>query len=135
MQPIMKARYFEGYMQRAFRGWEDSGTVLDKVWTGSKYHQRPNRPARPLPIGIGANPGFCYTVQAVTPDGVPHAGVVPDQPGALILAGFNGGGNALIFLLAKGIAQMLLTGIAFEDIDPIVPRTFKTTEKRMAAQE
>lgn len=36
MQPVMEARYFEGYMQRAFRGWEDSETILEKVWTGSK---------------------------------------------------------------------------------------------------
>lgn len=64
---------------------------------------------------------------------MPHAGVVPEKPGALILAGFNGGGNALIFLLAKGIAQMLLTGSTFEEIDPIVPQTFKTTKERLAA--
>jgi glycine/D-amino acid oxidase-like deaminating enzyme len=28
--------YFDGYMQRIFRGWEDSGAYTDKVWTGSK---------------------------------------------------------------------------------------------------
>ena len=28
--------YFDGYMQRTFRGWEDSGAVTDMVWTGSK---------------------------------------------------------------------------------------------------
>lgn len=27
--------YFDGYMQRTFRGWEDSGAVTDKIWTGS----------------------------------------------------------------------------------------------------
>lgn len=75
-----------------------------------------------------------HTVQASTSDGAPHAGVVPEQPDALILAGYNGGGNALIFLLAKGIAQMLLTGCRFEDIDPVVPRAFKTTKERLAAQ-
>ena len=58
---------------------------------------------------------------------------MPEQPGALVLAGYNGGGNALIFLLAKGIAHMLLTGSAFEDIDPVVPRNFKTTKERLAA--
>jgi glycine/D-amino acid oxidase-like deaminating enzyme len=30
--------YFDGYMQRHFRGWEDSGAVTDRVWTGSKFH-------------------------------------------------------------------------------------------------
>lgn len=81
-----------------------------------------------------ADPKFRNTVQASTPDGAPHAGVVPEQLGALILAGYNGGGNALIFLLAKGIAQMLLTGSAFEEMDPIVPRSFKTTKERLAAR-
>lgn len=28
--------YFDGYMQRHFRGWEDSGAETDKVWTGSE---------------------------------------------------------------------------------------------------
>lgn len=28
--------YFDGYMQRWFRGWEDSGAVTEKVWTGSE---------------------------------------------------------------------------------------------------
>ncbi len=28
--------YFDGYMQRQFVGWEDSGAYVDKVWTGSK---------------------------------------------------------------------------------------------------
>ncbi len=30
------AKYFDGYMQRTFRGWEDSGAYTDRVWTGSK---------------------------------------------------------------------------------------------------
>lgn len=29
--------YFDGYMQRTFRGWENSGATVDKVWTGSKF--------------------------------------------------------------------------------------------------
>lgn len=28
--------YFDGYMQRNFRGWENSGARTDQVWTGSK---------------------------------------------------------------------------------------------------
>lgn len=28
--------YFDGYMQRHFVGWDDSGAYTDKVWTGSK---------------------------------------------------------------------------------------------------
>jgi glycine/D-amino acid oxidase-like deaminating enzyme len=29
--------YFDGLMQRHFKGWEDSGATTDKVWTGSSY--------------------------------------------------------------------------------------------------
>lgn len=29
--------YFDGYMQRHFRGWEDTQAETKKVWTGSKY--------------------------------------------------------------------------------------------------
>jgi glycine/D-amino acid oxidase-like deaminating enzyme len=29
--------YFDGYMQRHFHGWEDSGASTKQVWTGSKY--------------------------------------------------------------------------------------------------
>jgi glycine/D-amino acid oxidase-like deaminating enzyme len=28
--------YFEGYMQRNFHGWENSGAYVDQIWTGSK---------------------------------------------------------------------------------------------------
>lgn len=30
------AGYFDGYMQKYFRGWEDSGAETARVWTGSK---------------------------------------------------------------------------------------------------
>lgn len=30
------ARYFDGYMQRNFVGWENSHAYTDRVWTGSK---------------------------------------------------------------------------------------------------
>lgn len=29
--------YFDGFMQRNFRGWENSGAVTEMVWTGSKF--------------------------------------------------------------------------------------------------
>lgn len=31
--------HFDGYMQKHFRGWENSGAYTDKVWTGSKLPQ------------------------------------------------------------------------------------------------
>ncbi|KAI1039728.1 hypothetical protein LB505_012049 [Fusarium chuoi] len=36
-QVIDEARsYFDGYMQKHFHGWEDSGAYVDDIWTGSK---------------------------------------------------------------------------------------------------
>lgn len=29
-------RYFDGYMQRNFRGWENSGAKVSEIWTGSE---------------------------------------------------------------------------------------------------
>lgn len=34
--PIIKSNYFGGYMQRTFKGWQDSGTGVESIWTGSK---------------------------------------------------------------------------------------------------
>lgn len=41
--PVMDAKYFYGYMQRNFQGWQDSGTEVDKVWTGSKILPTPKK--------------------------------------------------------------------------------------------
>lgn len=34
-------RYFDGYMQRNFVGWENSHAYTDRVWTGSMYPSPP----------------------------------------------------------------------------------------------
>lgn len=33
--------YFDNFMQLKFRGWEDTGAVTERVWTGSKYSPPP----------------------------------------------------------------------------------------------
>jgi glycine/D-amino acid oxidase-like deaminating enzyme len=49
-QLIERAKgYFDGYMQRHFRGWEDSGAYTDRVWTGSKLTQIANTASVLLP--------------------------------------------------------------------------------------
>lgn len=47
--------YFDGYMQRHFQGWEDSGAFTDSVWTGSKSYST-------SPIAI-ANNGRSHGIQ------------------------------------------------------------------------
>lgn len=37
LDPVMEAKYFDGYMQRNFHGWQGSGTKTEKVWSGSKF--------------------------------------------------------------------------------------------------
>ncbi|CZR66791.1 related to oxidoreductase [Phialocephala subalpina] len=96
--------YFDGLMQRHFRGWEDSGAETESVWTG---------------------------IQGVTKDGMPHIGKVPGAKGQYILAGYNGGGNALAFLAARAVARMIREGISFEQTG--VPKCMETTRARLDA--
>ncbi|KAK2604647.1 hypothetical protein N8I77_007560 [Diaporthe amygdali] len=104
LEPIVKANYFGGYMQRNFKGWEDSGTGMEKIWTG---------------------------IQGATPDGLPHIGKVPGKQSQWILAGFNGGGMALSFLSAQAVATMALGDVPFDQSGVHVPSLFETTEERL----
>ncbi|KAK5170169.1 uncharacterized protein LTR77_004754 [Saxophila tyrrhenica] len=95
--------HFDSLMQRHFKGWEESGAGVERVWTG---------------------------IQGYTPDGLAHVGEVPGKEGRQwILAGFNGGGNAFIWLTAKGVVEMVANGKDFEDTG--LPKLFKTTEERL----
>ncbi|KAI7968645.1 hypothetical protein EIK77_002238 [Talaromyces pinophilus] len=94
--------YFDGYMQRNFRGWENTGARVDKVWTG---------------------------VMGYSWDSNPHVGAVPGEEDQYVLAGFNGHGMPVVFLSALGIAKMVRDGIKFEDAG--VPRLFQTSQERL----
>ncbi|KAL4780066.1 FAD dependent oxidoreductase-domain-containing protein [Aspergillus varians] len=100
------AHHFDGYMQKYFHGWEATGAYTDRVWTG---------------------------IMGYTTDSLPHVGHVPGKPGQFIVAGFNGHGMPQVFLSAKGVAQMVLTGAEFEETG--VPRVFKTTQARLDNKE
>lgn len=95
--------HFDGLMQRHFRGWEGSGCEVESIWTG---------------------------IMGYTPDEWPHVGEVPGQEGRQwILAGFNGGGMAMIFLTAKGLAGMVRDGKMFAETG--LPRVFETARERL----
>ncbi|KAF1968522.1 DAO-domain-containing protein [Bimuria novae-zelandiae CBS 107.79] len=94
--------YFDGYMQRHFRGWEDSGAKTENVWTGI--------------LGYSA-------------DYMPHVGCVPGKPGQFVIAAFNGHGMPQILLSTKGLAKMVGKGVPFEETG--MPRIFKTTKERI----
>ncbi|KAE8362928.1 FAD dependent oxidoreductase [Aspergillus caelatus] len=94
--------YYNGFMQRTFRGWEDSGAYVKDIWTGIM--------------------GYSY-------DTSPHVGEVPGRHGQYICAGFDGHGMPVIFLTAKGLADMIQHGKSFEDVH--LPRLYKSTAARI----
>lgn len=95
--------HFDTLMQRHFKGWEESGAEITHQWTG---------------------------VQAYTADAQPHVGDVPGKEGRYyVLAGFNGGGMALILMCAEGVAKMISYRESYEETG--LPSMFKTTPKRL----
>jgi glycine/D-amino acid oxidase-like deaminating enzyme len=66
--------------------------------------------------------GYSYDIH-------PHVGEVPGKPNELVVAGFNGHGMPVIWLAAKGIAEMIRTGKKFEEVG--LPKMFKTAQERI----
>ncbi|KAK6412043.1 hypothetical protein LTR95_018022 [Oleoguttula sp. CCFEE 5521] len=95
--------HFDGLMQRHFLGWDSSGAEIDHMWT---------------------------VIQGITPDGLPFVGEVVGQQGKqYVLAGYNGGGMAMIFLCAEGVAEMIVNAKLFEDTG--LPMMMKSTAGRL----
>ncbi|KAL5335906.1 FAD dependent oxidoreductase-domain-containing protein [Aspergillus crustosus] len=99
-------RYFDGYMQRHFVGWEESHAYTDRVWTG---------------------------IMGYSSDGLPHVGLVPGEEDQWIIGGFTGHGMPQIFLAAEGVAKMVIKGFNFEQTG--LPRLFQTTQARLDSTE
>jgi glycine/D-amino acid oxidase-like deaminating enzyme len=62
-------------------------------------------------------------------DSNPHVGHVPARPEQFIIAGFNGHGMPVIWLAAKGLAEMILKEKSFEEVG--LPKMLKTTQERI----
>ncbi|PSR82413.1 FAD dependent oxidoreductase [Coniella lustricola] len=99
-------RHFDGYMQNNFRGWEHSGAYTESVWTG---------------------------IMGYSADSCPFIGPLPSRPNQYVVAGFTGHGMPQIFLSAKGIAQMAVTGASFHETG--IPRIYQVTEERLASKQ
>ncbi|PYI08216.1 FAD dependent oxidoreductase [Aspergillus sclerotiicarbonarius CBS 121057] len=99
------ARYFDNYMQRHFHGWENTGAYTDRVWSG---------------------------IMGYSADSLPHVGHVPNKPGQVIVAGFTGHGMPQVFLSTRGIAQLIVDGVSYEETG--LPRLFKTTTERLQSR-
>lgn len=115
-------KYFEGYMQRNFYGWEQSGAYIDQIWTGSK----PSTNCLPhLEILLT----LIFLVMGYSTDSLPHIGPVPGKPGQSIIAGFTGHGMPQAWLSGKGVAAMVSEGIPFAQSG--IPKLFETTQTRL----
>jgi glycine/D-amino acid oxidase-like deaminating enzyme len=115
--------YFDGYMQKYFRGWENSDAKLEKVWTGSTSSSS-------LLPNLDSELTFaCPVVMGYSSDFVPHLGQVPNTPSQFILAGFSGHGMPQILLASRGIASMVTEDIPYEQTG--LPTVFKTTNERL----
>ncbi|CAO2648613.1 Nn.00g078800.m01.CDS01 [Neocucurbitaria sp. VM-36] len=120
--PRVEAHWHQ-YMQSTFHGWEKSNAEADYVWVG---------------------------IMGRTPDGLPHVGRVPmeqEQGGdggdgkggkarkgqQWVLAGFNGGGMALIATAAEAVAKMVLEDQDFDDVEGEfgLLRGFRTSWERL----
>ncbi|KAF2716172.1 FAD dependent oxidoreductase superfamily [Polychaeton citri CBS 116435] len=94
--------YYDGYMQRTFRGWENSGAYVDNIWTGVM--------------------GYSFDSNA-------HIGAVPGKLGQYIIAGFNGHGMPQIWLCTKSLAKMINFNIPIEESG--VPHLLRTSIERL----
>ncbi|TGO44707.1 hypothetical protein BCON_0472g00030 [Botryotinia convoluta] len=106
IEATMEKRHYENFIQRTFRGWENSDAKIESIWTGVM--------------------GYSF-------DSNPHIGLVPQKSDQFIIAGFNGHGMPVIWLAAKGLAEMLRTEKSFEEfrVPMPLPRLFKTTQDRI----
>ncbi|EPQ66820.1 BgtA-20692 [Blumeria graminis f. sp. tritici] len=94
--------YFDNYMQKHFIGWENSSAKVDSIWSG---------------------------IMGYNSDSLPSVGPIPDREGCFIEAGFEGHGMPVIWLVARGIAEMITTGKKYEEVR--IPRIYRTTKERL----
>lgn len=94
--------YYNDYMQKTYRGWEETGAKIDKIWSGIM--------------------GYSY-------DSNPHIGNVPGGKDQYILTGFNGHGMPVIWLSSKELAKMIVQDVPFEETS--MPRLFRTSQFRI----
>lgn len=124
-------RHFDGYMQKYFKGWENSGAYTDKVWTGSEFTLRfTSLDTHKVKLSLLTQPPPPpRTVMGYSTDSCPFIGALPGRLNQFIVAGFTGHGMPQIFLAARGIAEMAVDGIDFKSTG--VPSIYQVTQERL----
>lgn len=118
---IERARhYFDGYMQRHFSGWEDSGAYVEDIWTGSMPT---------IPLTQTRKSLISFKVMGYSSDRLPRVGPIPNRPGMFIMGGFTGHGMPQVFLCAQGVTDMVLGGKQYSQTG--LPRLFEESSKRL----
>ncbi|EXJ85630.1 hypothetical protein A1O1_05996 [Capronia coronata CBS 617.96] len=97
------AEYFDGYMQRLFHGWEDSGAQVTHIWTG---------------------------IMGYSSDLMPWVGELPGKPGIYVLAGFTGHGMPRILGCATAIASLVRGDVQYLS-ETKIPPPFWITKDRL----
>lgn len=72
--------YFQGYMQRTFHGWENTGASVTDIWTG---------------------------IMGYSADLMPWVGAVPGRDGVFVSAGFTGHGMPRILGCSEALAGLV----------------------------
>lgn len=128
-KPIERTReYFDGYMQKHFRGWEDTGAYVSDLWTGSKFWLESFSMISSLSC-MKLRFSLTFAVMGYSSDRLPRVGPIPNRQGMYIMAGFTGHGMPQVFLCAKGIAKMVLEGGSFKDTG--LPALFEESQERL----
>lgn len=100
--------YFrEGYMQRLFHGWEESGATVTDIWTG---------------------------VMGYSADLMPWVGEVPGRQGIFVVAGFTGHGMPRILGCSKAVARLVKAALGEGRItigDTGIPAPYWVTKDRL----
>jgi glycine/D-amino acid oxidase-like deaminating enzyme len=99
-------KYFTGYMQRMFHGWEDSAAEITDIWTG---------------------------VMGYSSDLVPWVGEVPGMQGIYVNAGFTGHGMPRILGCSEALA-LLVRGDVQSLKDTKLPAPYWITEGRLRTE-
>lgn len=70
-----------------------------------------------------------YAVMGYSSDRLPRVGAIPGRSGMYIMGGFTGHGMPQIFLCGKGMAEILVNDVLYEQTG--LPKLFQESQARL----